>query len=170
VAVFGYPEAHEGDAERAVRAADRLLQSLSSVSSDVAGQFGVSLEARAGVATGVAVVGGTDSVNRADTLVFGKVINLAARLEGVAGSGEIVVCESTRPFVTHCCRLRDLGEVELKGLRPQHAWRLEALESPGAVRGSRIGPLAGRTDELARLVDHWHAAGEGTGHSVVLIG
>jgi class 3 adenylate cyclase/tetratricopeptide (TPR) repeat protein len=170
VTVFGFPEAHEGDAERAVRAADRVLGDLKQVSAHLGSRLGVTLQARAGVATGIAVVGETESEPRGDTLVFGKTINLAARLQSVAQPGEIVVCEETRPFVSHCCRLTDLGEVELKGLAAQHAWRVDGLEAPGAVRGSRLGPLAGRQSELAELVERWHQVSSGVGGSVVVVG
>jgi class 3 adenylate cyclase len=171
VAVFGYPTAHEGDTERAVRAAHALLTDLDGLNTTTAGPLGIRLQARAGVATGVAVVGAMGSDDRVDTSVFGPTINLAARLEGVAEPGTIVLSDAARRLVEHCCATTDLGTPQLKGVvNDERAWRVDDLAPPGIRRTARHHDLVGRDAELGVLLDAWRRACDGEGGAVAIVG
>lgn len=170
VAVFGYPTAHEGDTERAVRAADALLTDLDGLNATTAAAIGIRLEARAGIATGVAVVGAMGSDDRVDTSVFGPTINLAARLEGIAEPGTIVLSDTARRLVEHCCTTIDLGAPRLKGVDDERAWRVDDLAPPGIRRTASHNELVGRDAELAVLLDAWGRACDGEGAAVAIVG
>jgi class 3 adenylate cyclase/predicted ATPase len=162
---FGYPQAHEDDAERATRCGlalvDRVLQ-LNQAEQ---------LHARVGIATGLVVVGG--EVVEHD--VAGDTPNLAARLQSLAEPDTVVVAASTRRLTGNLFEYRDLGEIELKGiaapvlasqvLRPSGvASRFEAL------RGSALSPLVGRDEEIDLLLRRWGDAKAGDGQVVLVSG
>ncbi|MFZ6004736.1 MAG: ATP-binding protein [Actinomycetota bacterium] len=170
VAVFGYPTAHEGDTERAVRAAHALLADLDGLNATTAAALGIRLEARAGIATGVAVVGAMGSDDRVDTSVFGPTINLAARLEGIAEPGTIVLSDAARRLVDHCCTTIDLGTPRLKGVEDERVWRVDELASPGIRRTASHNDLMGRDAELAVLLDAWRRACDGEGGAIAIVG
>jgi class 3 adenylate cyclase len=115
---FGYPQAHEDDAERAVRAGLELVQAVSSLKS------GAPLQTRVGIATGLVVVGdliGTGSAQ--EQAVVGETPNLAARLQGVAEPNTVVIAKSTRKLLGNLFDLQDLGALDLKGIGgPLRAW------------------------------------------------
>src|SRR5262245_1398225 len=119
---FGYPQSHEDNAERAVRAG---LAAVAVVDSLSTGER-LRLQARVGIATGLVVVGG--QVGRGETQevdVTGEAPNLAARLQAVAAPGEVVISASTRRLVGRMFDCCSLGEIEIKGLpRPVEAWRV----------------------------------------------
>jgi class 3 adenylate cyclase len=131
---FGYPQAHEDDAERAVRAGLELIQAVGGLKS------GAPLQTRVGIATGLVVVGdliGTGSAQ--EQAVVGETPNLAARLQGVAEPNTVVIAESTRKLLGNLFELEDLGASELKGIADRvRAW---AALRPSSV-GSRFEALA----------------------------
>src|ERR1700733_2440246 len=144
---FGWPTAHEDDAERAVRAALEIVNSAKRVSSTEI------LSMRIGIATGPVVVGEPTGTGDQSKLAIGSTPNLAARLQGLAIADQIVIATSTRRLVGNAFELNDLGEHELKGIaEPVNAWRVEhalAAESRfDANRGSTLTPLVGREEEL----------------------
>jgi len=153
--IFGYPRAFEDAAERAVRTGAAVLQRIVDMNDSLAASYGVRLAARVGVATGVSVVGKMGDAGRVDTSAFGQTINLAARLEGLAAPGEIVVSDTTGRLVRHCCELDDLGFPELKGIQPTRVWRVAGMATPGAVRQLHGSAFVGRTAPLARLHSWW---------------
>jgi class 3 adenylate cyclase len=125
---FGYPQAHEDDAERAVRAALELIAAVAELNTRV------SLQARVGIATGVVVVGDVvDAGGSQERGIVGETPNLAARLQGLAQPGMVVIAESTRKLLGGLFDLQDLGESEVKGIAgPVRAWaalRASSLES-----------------------------------------
>ena len=162
---FGYPQAHEDDAERATRCglalADRVPQLAQREE----------LHARVGIATGLVVVGG--EVVEHD--VAGDTPNLAARLQAVAEPDTVVIAASTRRLSGDLFEYRDLGEIELKGIAgPVLAWqalRPSAVESRfEALRGAALSPLVGRDEELELLLRRWARANGGDGQVVLVSG
>jgi len=170
MAIFGYPTAHEGDAERSVRAAAQIMEDLETLNAGHAAGLGVQIQARAGIATGIAVMGAMGNPDRVDVSVFGSTTNLAARLESIAPPGGVVLSNSTKVLVGHCCRFADLGEPELKGVGPTRVWQVTELLPPGAAHGLRASPFAGRDSELGLLQRRWERAREGHGSAVTVVG
>jgi Adenylate and Guanylate cyclase catalytic domain/AAA ATPase domain len=172
LAYFGYPRAHEDDAERAVRAGLDIIAAVRRIRT----RSGAKLEVRIGIATGLVVVGdligGGASQEKA---VVGDTPNLAARLQGLAGPGTIVVGASTRRLLGDLFRLRDLGHHELRGLAgPVNAWAVEGL-SPAesrfeAVHAGRLTSFVGREAEIGLLLDRKNMAWRGEGQIVLVSG
>ena len=167
---FGWPTAHEEDAERAVRAALEIVQTVKRASTTE------DLSVRIGIATGPVVVGETAGAGDQSKLAVGSTPNLAARLQGLASADQIVIAASTRRLVGNSFELNDLGESDLKGIaEPVHAWRVErALATESRFDASRgIGamtPLIGRDEELDLFVRRWSQAKDGEGQVVLLSG
>ncbi len=167
---FGWPAAHEEDAERAVRAALEIVHTVKRASSTE------DLSVRVGIATGPVVVGETAGVGDQSKLAVGSTPNLAARLQGLAIADHIVIAASTRRLVGNGFELTDLGEHHLKGIaEPVHAWRVErALIMESRFDASRGGdaltPLVGRGEELDLLLSRWSQARDGEGQVVLLSG
>ena len=172
LAYFGYPRAHEDDAERAVRAGLDMVVAVGRLNTPA----GVALNARIGIATGTVVVGDLVGEGVAqEQSVIGQTPNLAARLQNIAEPGTVVVAASTRQLLGQIFRLRDLGMHELKGLsQPVGAWGVEgavALDSRfEAVRAARLTGLIGREREIALLLERQREAWQGTGQVVLISG
>ena len=166
---FGWPKAHEEDAERALRAALEIVQAVKSASSTEP------LSVRIGIATGPVVVGEQAGVGEQSKLAIGSTPNLAARLQGLAAADQIVIAASTRRLVGNSFELSDLGKHELKGIaEPAHAWRVMAVSAAAsrfeASHGAQVTPLVGRELEIGLLLDRWQQAQEGEGQVVLLSG
>jgi predicted ATPase len=167
---FGYPQAHEDDAERAVRAGLALIGAVSRF--DAA----EGLQVRIGVATGLVVVGDLIGTGAAgEQAVVGETPNLAARLQAVAGPNCLVVGPTTRQMVGDLFECRALGAIELKGFaEPIRAWQVirpSAVESRfEALRAGGLTPLVGREEEIELLLRRWQQAQEGEGRVVLLSG
>lgn len=166
---FGWPKAHEEDAERSLRAALEIVQAVKGASS------AESLSVRVGIATGTVVVGEQAGVGDQSKLAIGSTPNLAARLQALAAADQIVIASSTRRLVGNAFELADLGEHELKGIsEPVHAWRViavgEAASRFEAATQGVIAPMVGREHELALLLDRWQQAQDGEGQVVLLSG
>jgi class 3 adenylate cyclase/predicted ATPase len=167
---FGYPQAHEDDAERAVRAGLELIQAVGGLKS------GAPLQTRVGIATGLVVVGdliGTGSAQ--EQAVVGETPNLAARLQGIVGPNTVVIAESTRKLLGNLFELEDLGASELKGIAdPVRAWaalRPSSVESRfEALHASGLTELVGREEEIELLLRRWSKAKTGEGQAVLLSG
>ena len=168
---FGYPQAHEDDAERAVRAGLGVV--------DAVGRLDVGsakLQARVGIATGLVVVGDLIGEGSAqEQSVAGETPNLAARLQGLAEPETVVIAASKRRLVGDLFEVRDLGAVEIKGIAgPVPAW--EVLRPSGvasrfeALRGSALTPLIGRDEEIDLLLRRWTRAKAGDGQVVLVSG
>ena len=166
---FGWPTAHEEDAERAVRAALEIVDTVKRASSTE------DLSVRIGIATGPVVVGETAGTGDQSKLAVGSTPNLAARLQGLAAADQIVIAASTRRLAGNAFELTDLGEHDLKGIaEPVHAWRVEralATESRFDAQSRRrraLTPLVGREEELDLLLRRWSQAKDGEGQVVLL--
>ena len=170
MAYFGWPSAHEDDAERSVRSALEIVQAVKAVRADPP------LAVHIGVATGPVVVGAVSRADDAEAkLAVGETPNLAARLQGLAGPDEVVIAPSTRRLVGAAFELSDMGSHVLKGIaQPVRAWRAHAVHRPlgrfeAAHDGVALTPLVGRQEEVALLLRCWGQSCDGEGQ-VVLIG
>ncbi len=168
---FGYPRAHEDDAERAVRAGLGLIDAVGRLAVKT-----VKLQARVGIATGLVVVGDLIGEGSAqEQSVVGETPNLAARLQAVAEPDTIVIAAGTRRLVGDLFEYRDLGSVEVKGIAaPVQAWqalRPSAVASRfEALRGSALSPLIGRDEEIELLMRRWERVKAGDGQVVLISG
>jgi class 3 adenylate cyclase/predicted ATPase len=170
LAYFGYPQAHEDDAERAVRAGLELIAAVSALKTPTP------LQTRVGIATGLVVVGdliGTGSAQ--EQAVVGETPNLAARLQGTAEPNMVVIAEGTRKLLGNLFELQDLAAKDLKGIAgPVRAWaalRASSVESRfEAMHASGVTALVGREEELELLVRRWSKAKTGEGQVVLLSG
>jgi class 3 adenylate cyclase/tetratricopeptide (TPR) repeat protein len=172
LAYFGYPQAHEHDAERAVHTGLGLAEAVPNLKTADSSP----LQVRIGIATGLVVVGDLIGKGAAqEQAVVGETPNLAARLQAIADPGSVVVAESTRTLLGNLFEFKDLGFRDLKGISgPVRAWaalrpgytesRFEALHTTGLTR------LVGRKEEIELLVRRWSSASTGEGQVVLLSG
>src|SRR5215472_15735748 len=166
---FGYPQAHEDDAERAVRAGLALIEAVAKLPS------AERLQVRIGIATGLVVVGDLIGAGSAqEQVIVGETPNLAARLQALAERNAIVIAESTRRQIGALFELADLRPQALKGFaEPQRAWRAlsenRALGRFEALR-PQATPLVGRDEELDLLARRWRQARDGEGRVVLISG
>ncbi len=165
---FGWPQARENDAERAVRAG---LAVAAAVNSTPMGD--VPLHVRVGIATGLVVIG--EPIGSGDSrqqTAVGETPNLAARLQALAGPDQVVIDASTRRQIGGLFECRDLGTIELKGLpAPVPAWRvLSENRTIGQFEALRSGatPLVGRDEEMELLLRRWAQAKAGSGRVVLI--
>ena len=167
---FGYPQAHEDDAERAVRAGLELVAAVSGLKTHAA------LQTRMGIATGLVVVGDLiGSGASQEQAIVGETPNLAARLQGVAEPNSVVIAENTRKLVGNLFELEDLEAKEVKGIAgPVRAWAaLRASSAEGrfeAFHASGVTGLVGREEETELLLRRWSKAKSGEGQVVLLSG
>jgi len=167
---FGYPQAHEDDAERAVRAGLELIAAVGALKSSV------SLRTRVGIATGLVVVGDLIGAGEAQERgIVGETPNLAARLQGIAEPNMVVIAEGTRRLLGNLFELEDLGAKDLKGIAgPVRAWAaLRASTAEGrfeALHATGLTALVGREEELELLLRRWSRAKTGEGQVVLLSG
>jgi class 3 adenylate cyclase/predicted negative regulator of RcsB-dependent stress response len=166
---FGYPEAHEDDAERAVRAGLAVVDAVARLATPER------LNVRLGIASGLVVVGDLIGAGAAQERgVVGETPNLAARLQVLAQPGTVVIAESTRRQIGALFDIEDLGPQPLAGFaEPQHAWRVVGesgvLSRFEALR-SEATPLVGRDEELDLLLRRWQQAKAGEGRVVLISG
>src|ERR1700722_4910434 len=165
---FGWPEARETDAERAVRAGLAVAAAVSGV--DVGGQR---LQVRVGIATGLVVIG--EPIGSGDSrqqTAVGETPNLAARLQGLAGPNQVVIDAATRRQIGGLFECRELGAVELKGVPAAvPAWQVESENRTlGQFEALRSGatPLVGREEEMDLLLRRWAQAKAGDGRVVLI--
>ena len=167
---FGYPQAHEDDAERAVRAGLELIAAVSALKAPV------SLQTRVGIATGLVVVGDLIGSGEAQERgIVGETPNLAARLQSIAEPNTVVMAESTRTLLGNLFELEDLGAKDFKGIaRPVRAWAALRASSVAsrfeALHASGLTELVGREEELEILLRRWSKAKTGEGQVVLLSG
>ena len=166
VAFFGYPLAHEGEAERAIHAGLEIIDALAKLDVPDTGHLAV----RIGIATGLVVV------SSAEKGAVGETMNLASRLQAIAQPGSIVVSERVQRLAGGSFEYQDLGEQTLKGIaRPTHAYRIEGVSEAAsrfeAAHGETgLTPLVGREQEIGLLMERWQLAQDGEGQVVLLSG
>ena len=167
---FGYPRAHEDDAERAVRAGLELAAAVGGLKTHAP------LQTRVGIATGLVVVGDLiGSGSSQEQAIVGETPNLAARLQGIAEPNSVVIAESTRKLVGALFELEDRGAQDLKGISgPVRAWaalRPSSVESRfEAMHASGLTELVGRGEEIEILLRRWSKIKTGEGQVVLLSG
>ncbi len=171
LAYFGWPRAHEDEAERAVRAGLAIVAAVTKLTGG-----GEPMTCRIGIATGLVVVGDIVGEGAAkEEAIAGETPNLASRLQGAAEPGQVVIAEATRRLVGKVFEIVDLGPQTLKGIaEPVWAFAVRgerSSESRFAARsGDRLFPLVGREQELALLIERWRQARDGEGQLVLLVG
>ncbi|MDG4885741.1 adenylate/guanylate cyclase domain-containing protein [Mesorhizobium sp. WSM4887] len=170
LAYFGYPQAHENDAEQAVRAGLALVDNVGRLALSEA------LRVRVGIATGQVVVGDLITAGEGQERgVVGETPNLAARLQALAEPDAVVIGPQTRQLLGDLFEYRDLGDLEVKGfpelIHPYQVARESAVESRfEALHGAMLTPLVGREEEVDMLQRQWHRAKSGEGRVVLLCG
>ena len=167
LAYFGWPQAHEDQAERAVHAGLDAIARTAGLSAE-----GAALAARVGIASGLVVVG--DLSGESDAIT-GETPNLAARLQAIAAPGQAVIGPVTERLVSGAFMLQDLGSHRLKGFaEPVQAWSVAAARSRASrfesSHESRLTPLVGRAQELALMCERWKRTCDGEGQVVLLSG
>ena len=170
MAYFGYPEAHDNDAERAARAGLAILDAISKLNQP---STRPELSARIGIDSGAVVVGASAGK---DADVFGDTPNIAARVQAAAEPGTVVITDATHRLVSGLFVVDQLGAQALKGIeRPVQLYRViqpsgvrGRLEAAAATRG--LTPFVGREDELRLLMSRWERALDGEGQVALIIG
>jgi class 3 adenylate cyclase len=172
---FGYPVAHEDDAQRAVRTSLGILAAIDDLHARFAHAQGHTLAVRLGIHTGLVVVGAMGDQGRHEHLALGETPNIAARIEGIAQPNTVAISGATYRLVQGYFACQDLGAQTLRGVaEPIAVYRV--LQTSGArgrldVAVSRgLTPLVGRESEVTLLLERWEQAKAGQGHVVLLTG
>ena len=172
---FGYPQAHEDDAQRAVRTGLDMVQALVTLNRRLQQEKGVRLAVRVGIHTGLVVVGEVGGGNRQEQLALGETPNLAARLQGLAAPDTVVVSPATFRLVRGYFTAQELGAHRLKGVTvPVQVYQMlgeSAAQSRLDIAGpSGLTPLVGRESEVLLLLERWAHSQDGRGQVVLLSG
>jgi class 3 adenylate cyclase len=157
---FGYPRAHEDDAQRAVHTGMGIVEAMSTLNGRLQAEYGVALAVRLGIHIGPVVVGAMGGGGRHEHLALGETPNIAARLEGLASSNSVVISAVTAQLVQRAFVLEALGTQTLKGITaPMEVWRvvgpLEMLCEAMTAAPEDVKPLVGRSEELGLLLRRW---------------
>ena len=176
LALFGFPHAHEGEAERAILAGLDLAHNIQQLSQDLGEHQDFELAIRVGIATGLVVVG--DLVGKGaleKQAVIGKTPNLAARLQDLAEPNSVIISAETKELAEGQFEYQDLGLHELKGIgSPVHAWRVlgsrQIYSRFEATRRGGLTRLVGRRQEVDFLYDRWQRTKKGNGQVMHLCG
>ena len=172
---FGYPQAHEADAERAIRAGLGIVESIQALDKQST-HAGITLAVRIGIATGLVVAGDIGSGERVEEqAIVGETPNLAARLQGAAEANTVVIDASTQRLVEGLFDYADLGPQRLKGMSGAVAAYRVRGESGAPSRfeaklRSGLTPLVGREEEIGLLLKRWNQAKDAEGQVVLLCG
>jgi class 3 adenylate cyclase len=172
---FGYPQAHEDDAQRAGHAGLGILQALGPLNAWLEQEKGIRLAVRVGIHTGPVVVGAMGGGERQEQLALGDTPNLAARLQGLAGPDTVVLSTATYHLVQGVFACQALGLHTLKGLaQPVQVYRAVAERMAQShfevVAAQSLTPLVGREQEIGLLRERWEQVKEGVGQVVVISG
>jgi class 3 adenylate cyclase/predicted ATPase len=173
---FGYPESHEDDAERAIRAAFGIIEALPEINESLSHDRRVTLAVRIGIASGLVVAGDIAGAGATEQhAVVGQTPNLAARLQSLAEPNSVLITSQTRQLLGERFECENLGPHQFKGFsEPTIAWRvvqpLEGLTRFEATHRRGSIPLVDREQETKRLLECWSSAKSGKGQSVLLAG
>ena len=172
---FGYPQAQEDAAVRAVHAALELVKAVSALDISVSEHESVQLKLRIGIDTGMVVIGDIGAGARREQLALGDTPNIAARLQGLARPDTVVITDPTRRLTAGSFTYEDQGVHQLKGVSgPRQVWRVTGVSDTAsrfdANAGAQLSPLVGRVQELGLLAERWQAALQGQGQVVLLSG
>jgi class 3 adenylate cyclase len=169
---FGWPEAHEDDAERAVRAGLAIVDDVNSLNGRLAKEHNVTLSVRVGIQTGSVVIG-QGGGDQAD--VFGDAPNVASRVQSAAEPNYVLITAAVHELVSGLFLVEDRGAHQLKGI--EHPVQLYRAIQPTAVRrGTRgtatraLTPFVGHEDDMLLLLSRWEQAREGQGQLALVMG
>jgi class 3 adenylate cyclase len=172
---FGFPQAHEDDAQRAILVGLGMLDAMQSLNARLAQDKGLQLAIRVGIHTGITIVGNVGSGQKHALLALGEAPNIAARIQGLTAPNTIVISVETHRLVQGYFTCQDLGGHSLKGVaEPMQVYRVSGASGAysrldvAARRG--LTPLVGREAEVAFLLERWQQASTGHGQVVVLSG
>ncbi len=171
---FGYPQAHEDDAQRAVRAGLEIVAGVAGLRERIGQPLNIDLAVHLGIHTGLVVAGEMGAGDtREEMAIVGETPNVAARLEGLAEPGSVLISASTHTLIEGLFVCEDLGPQSLKGLsEPVGVYRVQgetdARSRFEAAASRGLTPLVGREQEIALLLDRWEQAKEGEGQVVLL--
>jgi class 3 adenylate cyclase/tetratricopeptide (TPR) repeat protein len=171
LAYFGYPVALEGGAERAIRAGLAVIERVGEFSA----QRDQPLQVRIGIDTGLVVIGQGEALSEQERTAVGDAPNIAARLQGLAAPGSVVISERTRQLAPGDFNWRDLGAHALKGItEPVHAWQVAGERASetrfDAATGGLTAPMVGREMELDLALRAWQQAHQGKLQVLLLCG
>src|SRR4029450_13152397 len=172
---FGYPLAHEDDAQRAVRAGLGMIDAVGQLNTRLAQGRGVQLAVRLGIHTGRVVVGDVGGGTRQEQLALGETPNLAARLQGITEPNTLMISAATLQLLGGFFACQPLGTPLLKGFTQPLAVYRVLYESMARTRLEAVGstgwtPLVGREQEVRLLRERWAQAKDGFGQVVLLSG
>ena len=172
---FGYPQAHEDDAQRAVRAGLGMLAAMGTLNTRLVQDKGIRLAIRVGIHTGLVVVGEMGGGGRQEQLALGDTPNVAARIQGLATSDSVVMSEATSRLVQGYFTTEALGPQSLRGVAtPVPVYRVLGESGVGSrlevAAATGLTPLVGRASEVTLLLEHWAQSTDGLGQVVLLSG
>lgn len=172
---FGYPQAHEGDAQGAVHTGLGIVTAMASLNSQLQLQYGIELAVRIGIHTGPVVVGQMGGGGRHEQLALGETPNVAARLEGLAPPNTIVISQATFRLVTDAFVMETLGPQTLKGVsEPVEVWKVLGPrvdeQSAESAPHHDAALLMGREEEIGLLRRRWEQSKSGGGQIVLVSG
>lgn len=172
---FGYPQAHEDDAQRAVRSGLGMLEAMRTLNMRLEREYGVCLAIRVGIDTGLVVVGEMGGDSRQEQLALGETPNVAARIQSIAGQDNVVISEATYRLVQGFFDCQELGVQSLRGVAESIAvyrvLRESAVQSRLEIASTRgLTPLVGREQEIGLLLERWEQTKDGQGQVVLLSG
>ena len=172
---FGYPQAHEDDAQRAVHTGLEIVEAMAALNARLAHERGLQLAVRLGIHTGLVVVGEIGSGTRQEQLALGDTPNVAARLQGLAAPNTVLLSMATARLIQGYFVCQDLGLHSLKGVATAvpvfQVLRASAAQSRlDVAAASGLTPLVGRETEVTLLLERWAQARDGLGQVVLLSG
>jgi class 3 adenylate cyclase/type II secretory pathway predicted ATPase ExeA len=172
---FGYPHAHDDDARRAVYAAHDVLDHLPALNEALSKDHGVEVDVRIGIHTGLVVVGDVGAGERQEALALGETPNIAARIQGQAAPGTVLLSDATRGLLGDQFELQARGDTQLRGIS-QPVALYQSMQPSGVASAfdlavkHKLLPLAGREKELAELEEAWALARAGKGGAIAVTG
>jgi len=172
---FGYPQAHEDDAQRAVRAGLGIVEAIGTLKTSLAQTTGRTLAVRLGIHTGLVVIGALGDQGRHEHLALGETPNIAARIQSLAQPNTVAISDATYRLVQGYFECRDLGAHALRGV-PEAMRLYHVLSESGATsrldvaHARGLTPLVGRESEVTLLLERWEQAKAGQGQVVMLTG
>jgi class 3 adenylate cyclase/predicted ATPase len=172
---FGFPVAHEDDAQRAVRAGLGIFDAIVDLNQGLQQTTGIQLAIRIGINTGLVVVGEMGSSGRQEQLALGETPNVAVRIQGLAAPNSLVVSSATHRLIQGYFECQDLGAQTLRGVaEPLHVYQVlseSGVQSRLDIASARgLTPLVGREQEVGLLLERWAQVKEGHGQVVLLTG
>ena len=170
---FGYPMAHDDDAERAVRAGREIITALSEMNEKLEKEHGTTIAVRVGIHTGPVVVGSVGYGGRQETLALGSTTNIAARFESVAEPNTVLISETTLRLIPGLFVTEEVPMPPLKGVAtPIRGYVVRHPSGMGSrlTDTVRLTPLVGRELEAGLCLDRWEMVQDGTGQAVMLSG